>query len=199
MGVRSDIIPLAWNLGLGSSEDNVNMKASEATATVVTGMLSGYVGIKVMGIVTGKMYEWECEADRKREDDVRPGWPDQIAVCKIGTALGKQVDDVQAQRFGKIFHYGTGMVWAQVYTFPRTLTGMHPVAAWLLTSLSMWSILDEGLTPALGLSAPNSAYPFATHIRGFVGHMAYGFGVMAVVEALCWLRRTGRPTALPHR
>jgi hypothetical protein len=160
------------------------MTAGRVGATALAGVVSGYAGIKLMGLVTGKMYEWESEEDRKREDEVRPGWPDQIAVRKIARGLGKQLDDAQAARFGKIFHYGTGMAWAQVYTFARTLTGMHPVSAWLLTSPSIWSILDEGLTPALGLSAPNNAYPFATHLRGFVGHMVYGLGIVLTAEAL---------------
>jgi hypothetical protein len=44
--------------------------------------------------------------------------------------------------------------------------------------------VDEGLTPALGLSAPNLDYPLSTHLRGFLGHLAYGAAVAATAELL---------------
>jgi hypothetical protein len=160
------------------------MQGGRLVATALAGVVSGYAGIKLMGIVTAKMYEWESEEELKREEAVRPGWPDQIAARKVAKAFGKELDDAEAAGFGKMLRYGTGMAWAQVYTFAREPAGMHPIAACLLTSLSMWSILDEGLTPALGLSAPNSAYPFVTHLRGLAGHLAYGLGVMLTAEAL---------------
>lgn len=54
-------------------------------------------------------------------------------------------------------------------------------------------LVDEGLTPLLGFSAPNGAYPLSTHIRGFVAHLAFGVAVAAVTEAR-W-RLTGRTPA----
>ncbi len=32
------------------------------------------------------------------------------------------------------------------------------------------------MTPALGFSAPNRAYPLSTHLRGFVAHLVFGHG-----------------------
>ncbi len=52
-------------------------------------------------------------------------------------------------------------------------------------------IVDEGMTPALGFSAPNSAYPLVTHLRGFVAHLAFGLGVAASAETIYWLGRSG--------
>ena len=54
-------------------------------------------------------------------------------------------------------------------------------------------VADEGMTPALGFSAPNRSYPLATHLRGFAAHLAFGLGVAAVTEA-GW-RLTGRTPA----
>jgi hypothetical protein len=53
-------------------------------------------------------------------------------------------------------------------------------------------IVDEGLTPALRFSAPNRAYPLATHLRGFVAHLAYGLTVAAVTET-AWKLTRRRP------
>ncbi len=51
-----------------------------------------------------------------------------------------------------------------------------------MTGASLSLIVDEGLTAALGFSAPNCAYPLFTHLRAFVAHLVYGFAVGAVVE-----------------
>lgn len=54
-------------------------------------------------------------------------------------------------------------------------------------------IVDEGMTPALGFSAPNRAYPLSTHLRGFVAHLAFGVGVAAIPEAGWRLTQRGPP------
>lgn len=44
-------------------------------------------------------------------------------------------------------------------------------------------ILDEGLVPALGLSAPNRDYPAFTHIRGALAHLVYGAAAALAARA----------------
>ncbi len=53
-------------------------------------------------------------------------------------------------------------------------------------------IVDEGFTPALGLSARNSAYPLSTHVRGVVAHLVFGLAVAAVTET-AWTLLGRRP------
>ena len=89
------------------------------------------------------------------------------------------------------FHYGLGVGWGPVYTLLRPFTGMNPVLAGLLAGTSLWAIVDEGLTPALGWSAPNRAYPVSTHVRAFVGHLVYGLVAAAGAELLYWLGSRG--------
>ena len=52
-------------------------------------------------------------------------------------------------------------------------------------------ILDEGLVPALGLSAPNHHYPAFTRARGFVAHLVYGAAAALTAEGVG--RMVGRP------
>jgi len=47
------------------------------------------------------------------------------------------------------------------------------------------------MTPLLGFSAPNRAYPLVTHLRGFAAHLAFGLGVAGTVEAIYWLGGNG--------
>lgn len=56
----------------------------------------------------------------------------------------------------------------------------------LATGLSLFVIVDEGLNPIIGSSAPPQAYPLSTHLRGLVGHLVYG-AVAALVVELAWM------------
>ncbi len=53
-------------------------------------------------------------------------------------------------------------------------------------------LADEGMTPALGFSAPNGAYPLSTHLRALVAQLAFGVAVGAVTEA-AWRLLGRRP------
>lgn len=83
-----------------------------------------------------------------------------------------------------LFHYGLGMSWGPVYTLLRRTTRINSVAEGLLTGAAMSLLVDKELTPLLGFSAPNRAYPLVTHIRGFLAHLAYGLAVAAMAEGL---------------
>ncbi len=139
--------------------------------------------------VSSKLYERESEEDRPREDAVRPGPPYQLAAQNTAQLLGVQRSEPQLQTAGVAFHYGLGMSWGPVYLLVRRAMNLHPLWAGLLTGGAMSLLVDEGLTPALGLSAPNRAYPLVTHLRGFVAQLAFGLGVAATAELIIWLGR----------
>ncbi len=159
---------------------------------VGSGMIGGYVGTKVMEPVSMKLYELESEEDRRKEDEARPGPPYVIAARKTTEALGMELSDERLQKVATyVFHYGLGMSWGPPYAFLRRWTNMGPVSAGLLTGAAMSLLVDEGMTPLLGFSAPNRDYPLATHLRGFAAHLAFGLGVAGTVETIYWLGRNG--------
>lgn len=165
-----------------------HVRIEEAIADIGLGLIGGYVGTKLMEPVSMKLYKLESEEDRRREDSVRPGSPYEIAARKTTRSMGLELEQKQLETLATYgFHYGLGMSWGTVYTLLRRLSGLHPVAAGLLTGAALSLLVDEGLTPALGFSAPNSAYPAATHVRGFVAHLVYGLGIAATAEVLSWL------------
>jgi uncharacterized membrane protein YagU involved in acid resistance len=171
-------------------EDTV--KIGDLAEDTALGAVSGYVGTKVMEPVSMKLYQWESEEHRTQEDEVRPGPPFQLAAQKTAHLLGIKLSDQQLQRASMGFHYGLAMSWAPLYALIRR-RWHTPVAATALGSgAAMSLIVDEGLTPTLGFSAPNRAYPMVTHVRGFVAHLAYGAAVAAVIEA-GWCLRGRRP------
>ena len=135
------------------------MGIRELASDVGVGMIGGYVGTQVMERVSMKLYELESEEDRKREEEVRPGPPFVIAARKTTEALGIELSEEQIQTLALyVFHYGLGMGWGPPYAFLRRWTDLSPVPAGLLTGAAMSLLVDEGMTPLLGFSAPNRDY-----------------------------------------
>lgn len=147
-----------------------------------TSLAAGYVATKVMGKASMKMYKMEPNEVRQREDEVRPGPPYRIAAKKTAALFGEDLKDKQLKKAGLAFHYGLGLGWAQLYPVLKHNTGLSPLVNGLITGAALSFIVDEGLTPALGFSAPNKKYPWQTHVRGFAAHLIYGLVIAGVYE-----------------
>jgi hypothetical protein len=174
----------------GEGREPVRMR--ELASDVTTGMIGGYVGTKVMERVAGKLYEWEPEEARRQEDEARPGDPPIVAARKTTQWLGLDLSEEQVEMLGMyLFHYGLGVSWGPPYTLLRRKTDLDPVSAGLLVGAVMSLLVDEGMTPLLGFSAPNRAYPLVTHLRGIAAHLAFGLGVAGTAEAIRWLGSNG--------
>lgn len=167
------------------------------TADVITDILiapvAGFVGTKVMEPVGMGLYKMESPRDRAQEDAVRPGPPYEIAAKKTLGALGFNLEDAALERAGMAFHYGLAIGWAPVYALLRRNTQLNPLAAGLLSGAAMTLLIDEGMTPMMRFSAPNSAYPASTHVRGLIAHLVFGVAVAAVTEA-AWTLTGRRPS-----
>ena len=162
-------------------------------AQIGAGLIGGYIGTKVMEPASAKLYELEPAADRKREDEVRPGSPSTIAARKTAARFGIALSDERAERLGTLVHYGLGAGGGVLYATLRRTTGMHPLLAGLSTGAVISLVIDEGLTPALGFSAPNDQYPAVTHARGFASHLVYGLSLAVAAEALGKRARISSP------
>lgn len=156
------------------------------------GAVSGYVATRVMDPVSTRLYQWEPGDVRRREDAVRPGSPSEIAADKAAQLAGVQLTERQRERAGMVVHYGLAAGWAPLYALVRRRwrTRVLPTAFGVGAAIS--AIVDETVTPLLGFSAPNRAYPVPTHVRGVLAHLAFGAAVAAVTEA-GWALRRRRP------
>jgi len=159
---------------------------------LVVAALAGYVGTKVMEPVSMKLYELESVEDRRREDAARPGPPYEIAAKKIAASVGVGLHGKALERASLGMHYGLALSWSPLYALLRRTSDINPVLAGLGTGAAMSLIADETMTPLLGYSAPNRAYPLATHLRGFLAHLVYGLAVAATTET-SWALRRRRP------
>jgi hypothetical protein len=102
-----------------------------------------------------KLYELESEADRQREDAVRPGMPYEIAATKMAGLVGVSLEGTALQRAALVAHYGLALSWSPLYLLLRRTTSLGPVVAGLGTGAAMSAVADEWMTPAFGFSAPN--------------------------------------------
>ncbi len=144
--------------------------------------------------VSKLLHELESDADRQREDAVRPAPPYRIAAEITAALAGRQSSEDQSNKASLVFHYGLAVSRAPLYPLLSRRAGLSPTAAGLGTGAAMSLIADELMTPALGFSAPNRDYPLATHVRGVVAHLAFGLAVAAVYEA-AWAFLRGRTTS----
>ncbi|SRR5579875_792812 len=154
-----------------------------------TGIVAGYVGTKAMEPVSMFLYRHEPEQSRAAEDAVRPGPPYRIAAEKITRRLGLTLSDHVLDRIGLGLHYGLAMSWAPLYGVLRHRVRLAAPAAAVATGLAMAVVADELMTPLLGFSAPNRAYPLATHLRGLAAHVVFGAAVAGASETTWALGR----------
>jgi hypothetical protein len=131
---------------------------------------------------------------RAKDDAARPGPPYRLAAEKTTKAVGLDLPDKAVGLAGMGFHYGLAVSWAPLYGLLRRRAHLGGPFAALITGAAMAAVADETLTPLLGFSAPNRAYPFATHARGVAAHLVFGAAVGAVSEAV-WALTGRRPAA----
>ena len=163
---------------------------------LAVGLAAGLFANWVTDLAQGPLRRATPEGAKRREAQVSPGpSSSQVAGRRMAERLGRPVDDRGLRPLARAVHHGLGMAWGPVYCFLRRHGGMPPLGAGLAARAALSLIVDEGLTPALGLSAPNRAYPAATHARGFVAHLVWGATAALAAEASYRLTGTapGRP------
>jgi hypothetical protein len=160
---------------------------------VAIGLAAGLVATAIYGVAQEALYRSTPRHVRRREERVRPAPSSEVAAEKTAAGLGYALDERQRDLAGTAVHYGLGAAWGPVYGLLRRHGRMQPFGAGVLTGATLSIIVDEGLSPALGFSAPNRSYPVLTHLRGVLNHLAYGAAVAATAEALYWLAK-----AKPH-
>lgn len=156
------------------------------------GLAAGYAGGRAMTPVTTKFYAMESTQSKDAEKKVSPGIAYDIAAKDLSGRIGITLDDKQAQRVGTYFHSGLALTGGEIYMLLRHRFGLNPLIAALAMSMTLWLGMDEGMTPAMGWSAPDPKYPIATHLRGLAGHLTLGFGTAVAAEVLHWLTGGGK-------
>ena len=165
---------------------------------VAVGLFAGLFANWATDLVQGPLRRATPEGVRRREARVSPGpSSSHVAARRIAERLGRPVEDQRLGPAAKAVHHGLGMAWGPVYCLLRRHAGLEPLGAGLVSGAALSLVVDEGLTPALGFSAPNRDYPAATHLRGFLAHLVWGAAAALAAEAIYRLTGTAPVRAGP--
>lgn len=157
---------------------------------IAVGLFAGLVATQVTNLAQGPLKRLTPDSVERHEKRVRPGASSSlVAAQKTARTLDVSLSRREEEIWGKTIHFATGIGWGPVYGLLRRYGGLQPVSAALGSGVAMSLILDEGLVPALGLSAPSHHYLTHTRARGFVAHLAYGIAVGLAAEGLGRLLR----------
>jgi len=163
------------------------------TKEIVLGTGAAYMATKVMDRVTTAFLEQQSEASKQREKELQEDPAYVKAAQKLADARGRDIDKQQAEQIGQRLHMGLGLSGGPVAGF-LAARGMNALGAGLVTGLGMWVLVDESANAVFGLTPAPTAYPREAHIRGLVGHLAYGV-VLGSVLGLANVLFVRRPDA----
>lgn len=152
------------------------------------GAAAGVIGTVVMDLFTWNMYRRESSATYAREKAAQAEgkWVGHVAAEKLAKKLGKEPSARGLYAAGKGIHFMLGIGPAVAYALlrqrnPRVATGLGA-----LFGLAVFILNDELAAPAAGLASGPKKYPWQAHLRGLVGHLAFGIATEAALNALTW-------------
>ena len=171
--------------------------AQALLADIAVGLLAGLVATQVTDLAQGPLRRLTPASVAWREWWVRPGGDSssQVAARRVAEHLGRSPRQRWVAPLGKAIHLSIGMAWGPVYGLLRRYGGLGPFGAGLASGVAMSLVLDEGVVPALGLSAANRDHPILTHVRGLLAHLVYG--AVAALAAEGFGRLAGWPPGGP--
>ncbi len=169
-----------------------SLSAHPLLVDLAVGLIAGLSATYVTNLAQGPLRHATPATVEWQEKRVRPGASSSlVAARQLATWIGVPATPRAEELFGAAIHIGVGTSWGPIYGILRRFLGLRASVAALSTGLAMSLILDEGLVPALGLSAPNGRYPIFTRLRGILAHLVYGAVAGLAAEGLG--RLAGRP------
>jgi hypothetical protein len=154
----------AWRLGIGAA--------------------TGYCSSRLMDQATSWYRHHQSEASRRREEELAPGGAGTLIGKKLGDIVGHDVTDEEAAKIGLFAHRSLGVAWG-VAAAALVRAGIRPMPAGLIAGAAAFLVVDEGANAAF-FTPPPQAYPIESHLRGVVGHLAYGVSVGAMLSMAQW-------------
>ena len=156
-----------------------------ATTDAIAGMIAGALATWLMDKVTTALYEREDREARRREDQARGGKTAYgVAAEKIARLANKQLSDDERSRYGNDIHWTLGLMAGALYGVLRPRVSAARVGHGIVFGSAFFLVMDELVTPALGLTPGPLAFPWQTHARGLAGHLIFGTVVDTALGAV---------------
>jgi uncharacterized membrane protein YagU involved in acid resistance len=153
---------------------------------LVCGAIAGAAATWMMDLVTTGMLQQQPADATERENEARPNGQSSLAnlVDRIDSAAGLELDAGTKSSASQLAHYALGVVPGALYAAVRRRLPLVGSLRGLIYGATLWAVNDEYVNARLGLSAPWSAYPTETHVRGLVGHLVLGASTDTVLDVL---------------
>lgn len=122
---------------------------------------------------------------KDREAAARNGVPAlERAAEEIADLHRTALSERQRQAGGKALQWAMGIGAGVTYAALRESLPGEGVRRGLLYGALFSLVVDEALTPMLGLAPGPAAFPWQTHVRGFAGHLVFGGVAELTMQAL---------------
>lgn len=152
---------------------------------LLKGAVAGAAATYVMNSATTWMYARESDATRQREEEARGGQSAYVtAADRLARIAGYQLSDEAKGRGGTAIHWTTGISAGIKYAVFRRYWPKITAGYGLPYGIAFFLIMDELMTPVLGLTPGPTAFPWQAHARGLGGHLAFGATNDAALRAL---------------
>lgn len=162
----------------------MNRKQS-LVADAIAGMIAGAAATWLMDKATTALYQREGKAVRRREDQARGGKTAYgVAAEKVARLANKQLSDSERSRYGNVIHWTLGVSAGALYGILRPRVSAASKGHGLFFGTAFFLIMDEVVTPGLGLTPGPKAFPWQTHARGLAGHLLFGTVVDTALETI---------------
>lgn len=145
------------------------------------GAAIGYCASRIMDQATSWYLQRQSEASRRREEEVAPGGAPVLVGKELARLVGRDVSDEGAAKIGFVVHRSLGMTYGMAAA-ALARKGVAPLAAGVATGAAAFVVVDEAFLSAF-FTPPPRAYPIESHLRGMVGHLAYGASAGAMLLA----------------
>lgn len=139
-----------------------------SAGNIGVGALVGYAASRTMDQATTWFYASQTEESKRREQELAPGGTLVQIGKQLGAAVGHDLDDEQAGRVGLAVHRTLGVSYG-IAASALVRKGARPLTAGLVVGALAFVLVDEGTT-----ISQLTDYPLESHLRGVVGHGAFG-------------------------
>jgi len=132
------------------------------------GALVGYAASRIMDQATTRFYASQTEESKRREEELAPGGTLVQIGKQLGGAVGRNLTDEEAGPVGLAVHRTLGVSYGMAAS-ALIRRGTPPLTAGLVVGALAFVLVDEGTA-----ISQVTDYPVESHLRGVVGHGAFG-------------------------
>ncbi len=153
---------------------------------LVRGAIAGAAGVWALHEVDKYLAARESKTTRDATLAARLDGLDaaHVVADRAAKAAGMELAHPEHNTLGLGVKYAIGIVPAALLGALRDRLGWLTAGRGFAFGVTTWAVEDEWASSKLGLAGPPNRYPWQAHSRGFLGHVAYGLTVDAVLRVL---------------